>query len=55
MVISGRGRVDKSKIAKTMGEFKRGTLHSGSKTGPKVSSRSQAVAIALSQARRGKK
>lgn len=43
------------KIAKTMGEYGRGTLHSGSKSGPKVRSRKQAVAIALSQARRGKK
>jgi len=40
------------KIATTMGEFKRGTLHSGSKKGPMVRNRKQAVAIALSQARR---
>jgi hypothetical protein len=44
-----------SKVAKTMGEYKRGTLHSGSKKGPKVASRKQAVAIAMNQARRGKK
>ena len=39
-----------------MGEFKRGQLRSGSKTGPKVKSRKQAIAIGLSQtgqARRG--
>ena len=36
----------------TMREFKEGTLHSGSKTGPKVKSRKQALAIALSQARK---
>ena len=40
------------KMQKTMGEYKRGTLHSGSKTGPKVKSRKQAVAIALNQARK---
>jgi hypothetical protein len=42
----------KSKIAKVMGEYKRGELHSGSKKGPKVKSREQAVAIALSEARK---
>lgn len=39
------------KIGKTMGEFKRGKLHSGSKRGPRVKNRKQAVAIALNQAR----
>ena len=42
------------KVHKVMGEFKRGTLHSGSKKGPKVKSRKQAVAIGLSEARKGK-
>jgi len=45
----------RTKEAKVMGEFKRGTLHSGSKTGPKVTSRKQAVAIALSEAGKSKK
>ena len=45
----------KSKVQKVMGEFKRGSLHSGSKKGPKVTSRKQAVAIALSQQRRVKR
>ncbi len=45
----------KGKVEKTMHEFKQGTLHSGSKKGPKVKSRKQAVAIALSQARKAKK
>jgi len=45
----------KSKVQKVMGEFKRGSLHSGSKKGPKVTSRKQAVAIALSEQRRVKK
>ena len=39
----------KSKVHKVMGEFKRGELHSGSKTGPKVKSRAQAQAIAMSE------
>lgn len=42
----------KGKMGQTMGEFKRGTLRSGSKRGPKVRSRKQAIAIGLSQARR---
>lgn len=43
------------KVQKVLHEFKHGTLHSGSKKGPKVKSRKQAVAIALSEARKGKK
>lgn len=44
-----------AKIGKVMGEYKEGRLHSGSKTGPKVTSREQALAIAMSEARGGKK
>ena len=49
----------KTKVAKVMGEFKRGTLHAGiDPKGPKkaavVKSRKQAIAIALSQARKKK-
>ena len=40
------------KIEATMHEFKKGTLHSGSKTGPIVTNRKAAIAIALSQARK---
>lgn len=40
------------KVHTVMSEFKRGTLHSGS--GGIVKNRKQAVAIALSEARRGK-
>lgn len=42
------------KISATMREFKSGTLHSG-KGGPVVKSQKQAVAIALSKARKKKK
>ena len=38
------------KVHKVMKEFKKGTLHSGSKKGPKVKSRKQAIATALNQA-----
>ena len=44
----------KKKIEKVMHEFKEGELHSGSKKGPKVTSRKQAVAIALSESRKKK-
>jgi hypothetical protein len=45
----------KAKISKVMKEFKAGTLNSGSSTGPIVSNRRQAVAIAMSQAKMSKK
>jgi len=38
-----------------MGKFGRGELHSGSKKGPKVTNRKQAVAIMMSERRKGKK
>lgn len=40
----------KKGVEKVMREYKEGKLHSGSKRGPKVKSRRQAIAIALSQA-----
>lgn len=40
------------KIKKTLGEFKRGKLHSGSKKGPIVTDRAQAIAIALNRKRK---
>ena len=40
----------KSKMEKVMGEYKRGTLKSGS--GKKVTSRKQAIAIGMSEQRK---
>lgn len=40
----------KGKVEKVMKEYKSGKLHSGSKKGPQVKSRKQAIAIALSEA-----
>jgi Family of unknown function (DUF6496) len=52
----GRHSPAKSKVAqkmsKVMTEFKQGKLHSGSKKGPEVHSRKQAIAIGLSEGRR---
>lgn len=42
------------KMSKVMSEFKGGMLHSGSKTGPMVTSRKQAIAIAMSEAGKAK-
>ena len=44
------GRVDK--VAKVMGEMKQGKLHSGSKHGPLVKNRKQAIAIGISEQRK---
>jgi hypothetical protein len=38
------------KVGKVMHEYKEGKLHTGSKKGPMVTSRKQAIAIALSEA-----
>ena len=44
----------KEKLAKVMREYKKGKLHSG-KGGPVVENSKQAIAIALSEARKAKK
>jgi hypothetical protein len=50
------GKKASGKVKKVMSEFKHGALHSGSKKGPVVSNRKQAIAIAMSEARqKGKK
>jgi len=43
------------KMGKVMTEYKEGKLHSGSKKGPMVTSRKQAIAIAMSEAGKAKK
>ena len=45
------GRKASDKVRKTMHELKRGTLRSG-RSGKKVTSRKQAIAIGLAEARR---
>lgn len=42
----------REKVKKVMHEWKEGKLHSGSKKGPRVKNQKQAVAIALSEARK---
>ena len=42
-------------MKKTMREFKQGKLHSGSKTGPLVKKRKQAIAIGLNSKRKSKR
>jgi hypothetical protein len=44
-----------AKVGKVMKEFKAGELHSGSKKGPMVTSRAQAIAIGMSEAGMAKK
>lgn len=41
--------------SKVMHKFKKGQLHSGSKKGPKVKNRKQAIAIMMSEKRKEKK
>lgn len=41
-----------AKVEKVMHEFGEGKLHSGSKQGPVVKNKSQAIAIALSESRK---
>lgn len=51
--IGARTRVTgKRKVKKVLEEYKRGQLHSGSKNGPIVTNRKQALAIALAESRK---
>jgi hypothetical protein len=50
MIMDKYGTAVRTKVAKTMDEFKAGALKSGS--GRKVTSRKQAIAIGLSEARK---
>jgi hypothetical protein len=54
MKAGGMAAKKEAKIGKVMGEYKAGELHSGSKTGPVVKDRKQALAIAMSEARKKK-
>lgn len=45
---------EQRKVKKVMTEFKKGELHSGSKSGPLVTNPKQGIAIALSEARKKK-
>ena len=45
----------KNKIKKVMKEAKAGKLHSGSKKGPMVKNRKQAIAIAMSESGQSRK
>jgi hypothetical protein len=45
---------NEKKISRVMEEFKEDKLHSGSKRGPLVTNEKQAIAIALSEARKNK-
>jgi hypothetical protein len=48
----GSAKRAEAKMGKVMGEFASGKLHSGSKKGPEVKNPKQAVAIAMSEARK---
>ena len=53
---SGKKQIEKtSKIGTVLKEFKAGKLHSGSKKGPKVTKKPQALAIAISESKKKKK
>jgi hypothetical protein len=49
-----KSKVSETKVEKVMKEYKEDKLHSGSKHGPKVRSRKQAIAIALSEGHKAK-
>jgi hypothetical protein len=48
-------KAKKARMHSEMTKFKKGALHSGSKDGPKVKSRAQAIAIGLHESGQGRK
>jgi hypothetical protein len=48
--MSSKEKHGKGKIKKVIKEFKSGELHSGSKNGPIISDKKQAMAVAMSEA-----
>jgi len=52
---SRKGLKQREKIKKVMHEYSKGGLRSGSKAGPRVKSKKQALAIGYSEARRANK
>jgi hypothetical protein len=52
---SASKKAKQNRVKDELHKFKEGTLHSGSKKGPKVTDRNQAIAIALSEAGLSKK
>ena len=48
-------KMGNGKVEKVMKEYGAGKLHAGSKNGPKVTKKKQAVAIAISESKKGKK
>lgn len=55
MAKGGMTPKQEAKMGKVINEFKSGELHSGSKSGPMVKNRKQAVAIAMSEANKKRK
>lgn len=53
--VEGRRKRGNYKVHKVMSEYKHGTLHSGSDSGPVVTNPKQAVAIAMSEAGKSRK
>ena len=53
--MAAKKSVTKGKVERVMKEYGQGKLHSGSKKGPVVKSKKQAVAIAMSEAGMSKK
>jgi hypothetical protein len=47
---SASKKAQQKRVKTELLKFEEGSLHSGSKTGPKVTDRKQAIAIALSEA-----